>query len=487
MLSKESIAIAIPLASKYAQQGKTIVAKPGSVVAELTSLSLNLGNVFISETEPLENQIPYISQDIEKATESTVQCPTPHSLAADRISSDISKYVAGHISFAKNVVKPVCEEVTKEICNFLENTVAKKAEQSISFIEYSLPDLLRDEEFLSSIAYADSRPALPPEKILGLPVKDREEIFQYLLTNQKATDELILPWASLLTGDFLQKVWTSFFTRVASISSGDLFSFDSIGSFGITQRIDIGLCLYLISTRLQAQVEKTDDDISLVKYNLYLSQMKDYAASLLWSSVNTFSMFEKTGTLIIGTGLDRKSVLVNEQVYKSFLQKGGTPECILGVVCSNRDLKSADIILSQKDDLEKTWQSYVVYFNAAEVNKRIEYFRDFIILKINSIVNGDKIKEVEEYRSENQEYDKNLKSKLMEYINNLTLSDLDCPADIGLEITGKCIFYFTDSYKILKGIEEAHKGNPNIDVREAALLSTISYISDFVADQLTVA
>jgi hypothetical protein len=350
-----------------------------------------------------------------------------------------------------------------------------------------LPDLLRDEEFLSALAYVDSRPTLPPEKILGLPVKDKEEIFQYLLTNQKATDELILPWASLLTGDFLQRVWVSFFTRVASIDSKNLFSFDSVGNVGITQRIDIGLCLYLISTRLQAQVEKTDDDISLVKYNLYLSQMKDYAASLLWSSVNTFSMFEKAGTLIIGTGLDRKSVLVNESVYKSFLEQGGTPECILGVVCSHRDLKAADIILSQKDDLEKTWQSYVVYFNAAEINKRIEYFRDFIVIKINSIVNGNKIKEIEEYKTENSGYDQNLKSRLMAYVNSLTLSDLDCPADIGLEITGKCIFYFTDSYKILKGIEEAHKSNPNIDVREAALLSTIFYISDFVADQLTVA
>jgi hypothetical protein len=214
--------------------------------------------------------------------------------------------------------------------------------------------------------------------------------------------------------------------------------------------------------------------------------MKDYAASLLWSSVNTFSMFEKAGTLIIGTGLDRKSVLVNESVYKSFLEQGGTTECILGVVCSHRDLKAADIILSQKDDLEKTWQSYVVYFNAAEINKRIEYFRDFIVIKINSIVNGNKIKEIEEYKTENSGYDQNLKSRLMAYVNSLTLSDLDCPADIGLEITGKCIFYFTDSYKILKGIEEAHKSNPNIDVREAALLSTISYISDFVADQLTV-
>ena len=47
-------------------------------------------------------------------------------------------------------------------------------------------------------------------------------------------------------------------------------------------------------------------------------------------------------------------------------------------------------------------------------------------------------------------------------------------------------FYYTSSDKILAAIEEYTNSNPDIDPQEAALMATIEYVADFVAEQLTI-
>lgn len=495
MLSKDSVQMAFPLAGKYAEEGKTIIAKPGSLLSELVALSFDQ-NIFTIDPESMsveegmtqtEGYARLIAQMVEMHTESSVDRQTAHSLCKDSVSKDISKPVAAHISFAKNEVVPVVEEVTKSILNYVQTTAPLKAEQSINLIEYGLPDILRDEEFLQNISYMEGKAILDPEKTLDLNVKTGDELFQLLLTNQKSTDEMILPWASMLDKNFLSSLYTSFFTKVSSTGSKGTIAAGHLFVLPITQRIDAALALYLIATNLQSKVEKTNDGISLAKYNMYLEQMKDFAAGLLWQLVNRFSVFSKVRTLVLEVAKDNKSITVYTPVYDEFLKAGGTPETVLGLVSSKRILTTSDAILAQKADLEGSWNQYVLYFNSAELNKRIEYFRDFIIVKTNDIVNGEKIKAIDEYRAQDSSYNEKLKTKLLDYISMLTLGDLEHPQTIGLTIGAKIIFYFTDAYKILHGIEEASLVNPNIDVREAAMLSTLAYVSDYVASQLVVA
>jgi hypothetical protein len=72
-----------------------------------------------------------------------------------------------------------------------------------------------------------------------------------------------------------------------------------------------------------------------------------------------------------------------------------------------------------------------------------------------------------------------------EYIGCLKLHDLDLVAELALNLMARARFYFTAGYQILSGIEQATKLNPNLDPREAALVSAVNYVTDYLADQIT--
>ena len=75
---------------------------------------------------------------------------------------------------------------------------------------------------------------------------------------------------------------------------------------------------------------------------------------------------------------------------------------------------------------------------------------------------------------------KNVKDR----IANLTIKDIENVYILSGELVAKHIFYYTDAYAILTGIEKAMEDNKNISVLEAALISTIEYVTDYVTSQL---
>ena len=70
---------------------------------------------------------------------------------------------------------------------------------------------------------------------------------------------------------------------------------------------------------------------------------------------------------------------------------------------------------------------------------------------------------------------------------NIRSGDLDNIYMLAMKLVCRSRFYYTDAEIILCDIEEARRVNPNIDVREAALIATANYVFDFIADQMVAA
>ena len=75
---------------------------------------------------------------------------------------------------------------------------------------------------------------------------------------------------------------------------------------------------------------------------------------------------------------------------------------------------------------------------------------------------------------------------VQEYVETLREEAIGDIWEVASRVVAERIFYYTDAYCILTGINDACKQNPNIDVNEAALLSTIEYVCEYVCDQLVV-
>jgi hypothetical protein len=71
-----------------------------------------------------------------------------------------------------------------------------------------------------------------------------------------------------------------------------------------------------------------------------------------------------------------------------------------------------------------------------------------------------------------------------EYYSTLAESDFNDIWRVAKCIVCDQLFYYTDAGTILDGIEDACKNNPDLGVDEAALLSTISYVTRYVSSQM---
>jgi hypothetical protein len=84
--------------------------------------------------------------------------------------------------------------------------------------------------------------------------------------------------------------------------------------------------------------------------------------------------------------------------------------------------------------------------------------------------------EMQEYKTFKQKFE-----DYYAYVSDKDFADVWCMAKT---IVCDQIFYYTDSGAILDGIEDATKNNTEISVDEAALLSTISYVTKYVCNQM---
>lgn len=499
MLSSDSVLAVLPYAQQKASQGQQVTASAGSLLEKAAGTASRCLNAYMAG-DPLKTQSDvdlYFNGDqniapfIEQATSITNGDSTAaneHNRVVDSLSEQIAEYVKAHVDFARNTVNPQVKVIDEAIDRHLQTFKTPRAIDSVRLVEYDIPSILKDEMFLKELSPFENRPLVPAERVLNLPVKAAEEVRNHLLTGQKDFDEEILTWSTHLSDDVLSTVWLSFFSRAASVGSRFIEASQLTG-YSIPERLDIGLSVYLICNSLKTNVESTEGSVSLPEYNRLLTQAQEWAASLMTGLLKTLSAYQKAGTLVVYSSSTTKTVVVLSSVYEKFLQEGGTPEAVLGLMTSNqpRMITVSSQILSQKKDLEMSWASYETYYTALQANKSIEYFRDFLMMTLRSMITGSSIPSLVEYKTENAGYEAQALKLLKTYVDGLKMGSMQEPRQVSLYLGAQVLYYYTDAYKILSGIQEAAQANPSIDVREAALLSTVAYVADYLADQIALA
>ena len=196
-----------------------------------------------------------------------------------------------------------------------------------------------------------------------------------------------------------------------------------------------------------------------------------------------------TKLLILKPATDE--VIVFTPVYDEWVAAGGNNAIIFGTICTDRPALFVPALDESAAESLKVWEQQNRFLTVVQANKRFVNMKATILHEaeeliathmkecFGSVVLGDAIdfKSTEVVQAV---------LKIEEYIAAIDEQDLKDVWKISTELVAKCIFYYTDAFKILMGIDAAFKENPDIDVSEAALISLVEYVSDYVADQLVV-
>lgn len=472
MLLGSAIEKNLELALDYAEKGLELRPVTGSLLDQLVTASIPPDDIREISPEALSILI--------EATTSNIDGLSSHSVSSDYAVEMLSKAVTGHIKVAKETILPIVKDVTVKVINQLNSLKLYDAATDINIKMYKKSYLLNDDMFLEMLSNYKGMELITPS-FMNLGVKNKEEILLLCTIGSTRFDNQIIEWLSSLDETILVNVYNALFNYEESpFSMMELTK--TINSFDIFNKAVVG---FLVAKRLYDQVDENAKNMTLATYQQKIGAIRDYCAVMILSSIQDIESADKIEKLILKLDRNTKTIEVNDNVYKKWLETNNE-EAILGCIVSDRAPSTLELMLVQKDQLVKQWNNYKTYLLLRREQDNNINIKKFMVNIMYTEVYGQLTDIENEYIKINSKHIETVKTKTDEFVDNLTANDMDNIPEVCLALVTKCRFYFTSAYDILNGMYEVEKINPDINPREAALISVLYYITDYFIDQVKV-
>ena len=188
--------------------------------------------------------------------------------------------------------------------------------------------------------------------------------------------------------------------------------------------------------------------------------------------------------MVVSKNDKTKTVTVEENLYKEFLKLGGTPETLFGYILSTSTKTAIDSILATQKELDNLFNRYRSLNIYKESTNRFKDLKNLLIVLFNTSLK-DKSEIEENYAVGITDYNRQILFKFESWLNNLKEEQFENPYQISIDLIAGIRFYFTGSHEILTKMNEAAKNDTKLQPKEAALLSTISYVAKYLSSQMT--
>lgn len=481
MLNKDSISQSIALAALVASKGMTVSAVDNTPLMQLVKITTDLNS---SQCFPNDQTLETVSAQMLSLATATLggEQPSGHDLEMDGYITDIAKAVQKHLSFSKNVVKPVIMNVVTAVEQMMSQPTLASSEFKI--IIDDLPKPMFNAGFEASINKYEGKPYIKPESEFRLEQLAPQEILELMHSGSKEFDSLVDEWFALRDDLFFTDLWGNLFMDFKVSKPSIVYNMTDV-FVGHHDADDHALAVYLLSRKLYEQVNGTSG-LNLTQYKDLMAQYRDASGATLYQIFSKYQSIVKNKMLVKSYNVNGKEITVHGIIYRGWI-KDNSNEVLLGILASedNTRLFSLDNIDSKKDKLLQQWNSYSSFYNTASKNKAFnKYIQSLEIAFFDELAH--KFEEESEILLTTGDYEGKVRKLFKEELAKITNHDLTDVFYTCTKLVCRSRFFYTDAEKILLGINEAVKANPNVDIKEAALMSTIEYVCDYVADQMRV-
>lgn len=479
MLRISHLNAATQIAGKLDQMGYRILPVVNTPLSSLNS------DVIVASPSESGEFVPDLLQYVAYAN-----APTPgqdisvYTANVETTARVIARYVQSHLSFAKNVVKPL---ITEFVESFTERTnslyVSPSENLTIEKLDLPAPMLVSDLKDLID-DYAKLQPAAAEFVKFSAPDLTIGEIVDLMKTGNKQVDDSIDTWVATVG----EAQIVEYYDRAFGTAKG---------SYPRTQLVsnqdscwDSTLAVFLIATKLHNN-PPAGTSMNLVDYNVAMANIRDVAGSTLANIYDIFQSYINTQTLV-RTSFGNKITVV-APVYHQWIEDGGIDALLYSLLISGKRLNFVNEINTARVDLLKSWELHTAMVISTERNRKFLTMRKALYDTTFELVESNADPIFSHLKSEGastdhiqmQEY-KTFKAKFEECYTHLREEDFCDIWKLAKCVICDMLFYYTDAGQILDGIEDACKTNPDMQVDEAALLSTIAYVTKYVCNQMTI-
>lgn len=485
-------------AKELASRGIHLSVAPSSVLGELLELSASwispkttnmaaiLSNPGVQSgnfSEPAECR----ASNTNAITRDNVE-QSQHSLKIAALADDIAPFVLSHCSFARNVVTPLVVDLAGKMEKYAATSKPLDPVSKFEIFEGVIPELALDESFLSGgLEQYRGLDVQWSYSNLCLVAPAEEEYYSGLMQlSSERLNELVAKWLRTQEEEFVKKVFVANFCA----GGGDLtidYSPYVVGrsSVGPYERMNVALVCYILANRVYTDVQPTTGSMSLTEYKSAVRQLIDYAGSEATKALSLISRQMENGVMVTEATLSKKCVVVHQPLYRAWLQSGGKPEVLLGMLVGGQVTYAVSAIEESKEQLLRQWQTYVTLTQAdlkAEAHKR---FREYVIWEMSNSLSELTESEIE-FGGHSGDLKKHIMDRVTAEVEHLSHRLMDDFYHTALHLVAKGRFYYTSAYDILSEMVQVSKDNAEIDPREAVLLSTITYLASYNVAQILV-
>lgn len=481
MIDTNSAIYSIALAKLAASKGLVIDPVPGTPVSELVKINNDLftaASQCVADSRSDDDRLLETARFMADITVSEDE--NSHDQMMDSFIHDISKAVSNHISFAKNIVKPVIVEYVEEVQKSLGQEIDPMSQFKITMVD--MPKPMQNAGFETSISKYDEKPYFAPTATIRLGAKAPQEILDLMLSGSKDHDDSIKEWFVNKGDVFFVNLWDNLFRDFKESKPALAFNFTDALSPSNPDLVDYALAVQLLSRKIYHDVPE-DTGMVLANWQELVAQYREASAVILVAQYAKYASILKNKTLVAGIDPDGKGISVNGPVYREWLKNGGVNEALLGMLVGRETIYNQSLFDEAKERFIKDWNTYSMFTKTANKNNQFNRVKDiltFAFAKVLENMSSTEKETIAAMPAFTQTMTSNFKKEL-ELLKSGDLSDIFNTCTI---LVCRARFYYTEAEKILTGINQAVKANPAIDIREAALLSSIEYVVDYVSDQL---
>lgn len=478
MITTQTAQAAIDVASQLEAKGFYISPVAGTPVAKLNELS-TLGEAVSTDLDytPNVDSIVLASNNWDKESPESAVHQAEINTSAELIAAAVSK----HLDFAKNVVNPAIKTVAESVTKIVEEA-SNGDKFNIDIVVVDLPDPIIPSSFEELVSPFTGKGYDGTETYVPLnQTPTAEQIVEMCRTGNGDIDEGFSIWVAKKGSGYIESIWQSAFGSDSQVSVQSLMA-------DVISGVDAATVTFIACTKLYDNPPE-GVQLSLAEYNDRISLLKQQAATRILAAYNDLTRNQSTGLMILN--YNRTQVFVNGPVYREWVENGGNVSAIYGSVTNERAKLFVSEINENMSELIGDWERRSRFLMSTITSKMTDIKQEALYNAVMNEAHSDMQKYFGHFYEgvpvtvDSAEYVqfKELLAKKTKYLKESDFSNL---YKVVTSVVCDSLFYYTDAKLLLTGIEEAVAVNPNMELREALLISTIEYVALYVCDQLVI-
>lgn len=448
MLNRLNIEAALPVVEKLKERNVRLLPKDNTPLMSLL-LSVDRAGIDLS----LAQNADMVSLVAERSKD------VAHQLAMKDLVELGSQCVARTLDNARNVVLPHIKEMVTQVSNAAEGRRVS-ATMPYEIVMKEVPGVYTNQGILNLAARFNTQAlTYPPARELAQVTLD--DVVALAKTGMAGVDEDLYNLLSLNNNEGYATVQN---LLLGKVGFGDI---DYDYAAGV---LVVANALYNEPT---AGIK-----LGLADYNAEVNRLIFAAAAMVKSKAESYRRTRELGTLYVPGKNSITQVVVMGDAYRTLLDKGLTPETVLGNEMAGRRYTAGQLI-ENKTTLEQIYQREMTLRALRTQTEMFGITRNVIEQLISGEIaklDGEAVNKAELFR------------RLKAEVNLLTEQRIGDLYSVLTDIVCNVFYPETDARTVILYINQVGaQFGPEADAREIALLATIKYVNSWMASQLCIA